>query len=56
LLSAQPGLTAEQQTHALEAGAVDLGPPGGDPVFGAGRISAPGALQALSKSRRPVAQ
>jgi len=38
LLSALPNLSAEQQETALRGGAVDLGAPGADNVFGSGRL------------------
>jgi subtilisin family serine protease len=38
LLSAAPGTSADRQQAALEAGAVDLGPPGTDPDYGTGRL------------------
>jgi subtilisin family serine protease len=38
LLSAHPELTADQQEAALLAGAVDLGAPGADAAYGAGRL------------------
>ncbi|HEX6676701.1 MAG TPA: S8 family serine peptidase [Actinomycetes bacterium] len=38
LLSAAPGISADRQQAALEAGAVDLGPPGTDPDYGTGRL------------------
>jgi hypothetical protein len=38
LLSAAPGIPADRQQAALEAGAVDLGPPGTDPDYGTGRL------------------
>jgi hypothetical protein len=38
LLSAKPGLTADQQQAALQAGAVDLGPAGPDADSGYGRL------------------
>jgi len=38
LLQASPGLTADQQRSALQAGAVDLGPVGPDNDYGSGRL------------------
>lgn len=38
LISAQPGLSPERQRAALTTSAVDLGPVGPDPRFGAGRL------------------
>lgn len=38
LLSAHPGLTADQQQAAVTGSAVDLGAPGVDDVYGAGRL------------------
>src|SRR5206468_3670778 len=48
LLSAAPGTTADRQQAALEAGAVDLGPPGGDPDYGSGRLDALASYQWLA--------
>jgi subtilisin family serine protease len=48
LLSAAPGTTADRQQAALEAGAVDLGPPGGDPDYGNGRLDALASYQWLA--------
>jgi subtilisin family serine protease len=39
LLQAYPGLTADQQRRALQVGAIDLGTPGPDNVFGYGVIN-----------------
>ena len=38
LLQASPGLSADRQQTALQAGAVDLGPAGADNDYGAGRL------------------
>jgi subtilisin family serine protease len=46
LLSAHPGLSAEQQRQYLVSTATDLGPAGQDPDFGAGRVDAFAAYQA----------
>ena len=40
-------LTVTQLRKAVEASAVDLGPPSRDPEFGAGRIDATSALEQL---------
>jgi subtilisin family serine protease len=48
LLSAFPGLSADRQEAALEAGAVDLGPAGPDSDFGYGRLDALAAYQWLA--------
>jgi subtilisin family serine protease len=45
LLSATPGLSADQQRSALTASAVDLGTPGPDSVYGQGRIDVLAARQ-----------
>ncbi len=47
LLSAHPNLTADQQMAALLASAADLGAPGPDDTFGAGRIDVLAAHQWL---------
>lgn len=47
-----PGLTLDDARHALTAAAIDLGTPGPDAEFGAGRVNATGALRALGASRR----
>ena len=44
ILSAQPGLTADEQAEALRATAVDLGETGPDNVFGYGRLDAGAAV------------
>jgi len=46
ILGRDPHLNAKAIQHALEAGTIDLGPPGVDPEFGAGRVDAFAALQA----------
>lgn len=48
LLQAKPGLSAAEVADALEATAVDLGPRGRDPQFGAGRINACRALERVT--------
>lgn len=48
-----PGLSVDRARAALADAAVDLGAPGHDAQFGAGRISASGALRGLSGSRAP---
>lgn len=50
LLSARPNLTADQLQTALSAGAVDLGAPGPDQTYGAGRLDALASYQSLSAS------
>ena len=45
LLSAHPGLTAEEQTTLLRDTAVDLGLPGPDNEFGYGRLNIAGAVE-----------
>ncbi|MGW6278600.1 S8 family serine peptidase [Kribbella sp. NPDC055071] len=40
LLQATPGLPADRQQAALQAGVVDLGPPGADNDYGTGRLDA----------------
>ena len=47
LLAAFPGSDADRQAAALQTGAVDLGPPGPDPDYGAGRLDALGAYNWL---------
>jgi subtilisin family serine protease len=47
LLSARPGLTADQQEAALQDGAVDLGPIGPDADFGYGRLDVQAAYATL---------
>ncbi len=48
LLEKQPGLSPREIKGLLEATAVDLGAPGRDPEFGAGRIDAFRAVEALT--------
>jgi hypothetical protein len=48
LLHSKPGLTADEQQAALAEGAVDLGTPGPDPDYGAGRLDALAAHQLLT--------
>jgi hypothetical protein len=50
LLSAAPGTSADRQQAALEAGAVDLGPPGTDPDYGSGRLDALASYHWLATS------
>jgi subtilisin family serine protease len=45
LLERNPGLTADAARRALVESAVDLGAPGRDDFFGAGRTSAAAALR-----------
>ncbi|HET7489532.1 MAG TPA: S8 family serine peptidase [Acidimicrobiales bacterium] len=40
--------TPDQVRHALESSALDLGPPGWDPIYGHGLVQAAGALAAAS--------
>lgn len=47
LLSAFPGLTAAQQEAAILQTAVDLGPPGPDDTFGAGRLDVFAAYRSI---------
>ncbi|MBJ7456698.1 MAG: S8 family serine peptidase [Thermoleophilia bacterium] len=53
MLQLRPDLTAAEVQGILEASAVDLGAPGKDPVFGAGRIDAVKTLQNTSAFVRP---
>jgi subtilisin family serine protease len=53
MLEIRPDLTAAEVQQLLEASAVDLGAPGRDPVFGAGRIDAAAALRATRAYVRP---
>jgi thermitase len=46
LFARHPGWSAEQILRAMQRSAVDLGEPGRDPYFGAGRISLARALEA----------
>ena len=48
LLNAFPGLAVAQQEAALQAGAVDRGPPGVDPDFGYGRLDIDASYQYLA--------
>jgi subtilisin family serine protease len=48
LLGAQPDLSVFEQEAALEQGAVDLGAPGADNTFGAGRLDALGAYNVVT--------
>jgi subtilisin family serine protease len=48
LLNAFPGLPVAQQEAALQAGAVDRGPPGVDPDFGYGRLDIDAAYRYLA--------
>src|SRR5690606_22163331 len=51
LLQIDPDLTPEDVRRVLTETAQDLGPKGRDDTFGAGRVSALAALQAVVKSR-----
>ena len=51
VLSQEPGLSPAQVTARLESTADDLGTPGIDPVFGAGRVNALRAVTANATSR-----
>jgi subtilisin family serine protease len=61
MLGYDPQLTADGVRTALEQSAVDLGRPGKDQMFGAGLVSAAGAMRALRQTppvkavARPVA-
>lgn len=48
LLSAHPGLSADAQEAALLGSALDLGDPGADNVFGAGRLDVDAAYRAVT--------
>ena len=48
MLSARPALTAEQQRIVLQSTAMDLGPPGPDDDYGAGRLDTLAAYQSGS--------
>jgi subtilisin family serine protease len=50
LMEQRPGLSADEVRRALIASATDLGSPGIDDEFGAGRVSAAAALDALKPS------
>ncbi len=53
MLQIRPDLSAAEVQGILEASAVDLGAPGKDPVFGAGRIDALRTLQNTAAFVRP---
>lgn len=53
LLSAFPGLSAEQQEHALVESAVDLGAYGSDQTYGFGRLDLLAAYQHLLEYHQP---
>jgi subtilisin family serine protease len=48
MVAAYPQASSEELRQALESSALDLGEPGRDPRFGAGRIDADGALRAIT--------
>lgn len=48
MVERNPSLSASAARQALTTAAVDLGPPGFDDQFGAGRVNAFGSLQAMS--------
>src|SRR6266511_3483662 len=48
LLGAVPGIPADRQQAALEAGAIDLGPSGTDPDYGTGRLDVLASYQWLA--------
>ena len=50
LLSAFPGLDQQRQTNSLLNGALDLGDPGADDVFGSGRLDALASYQWLASA------
>jgi subtilisin family serine protease len=52
LLERQPGLTAGAVRAALEKGAIDLGTPGADDEYGAGRANAKASLQFIAGANR----
>jgi subtilisin family serine protease len=54
MLQIRPDLSAAEVQGILEASAVDLGAPGKDPVFGAGRIDAFRTLQNTQAFTRPA--
>ncbi|HEX8681947.1 MAG TPA: S8 family peptidase [Ardenticatenaceae bacterium] len=54
LLSERPGLTHDELEAIIESNADDLGDPGRDSVFGAGRINARRALEAVWYLNHPV--
>jgi subtilisin family serine protease len=53
MMAAHPQATPDQLRTALESSAQDLGEPGHDPVFGAGRVDAGAAMKALSAGPLP---
>lgn len=53
LLSRRPGLTPEQVRSGLAGATADLGPPGWDDDFGAGRIDAAALLSTLAQPQTP---
>lgn len=53
LWSAVPSATPEELLQALIAGAVDLGDPGRDNLFGYGLVDAPAAFEALTGGSEP---
>jgi subtilisin family serine protease len=50
MVAAHPQASSQELRQALESSARDLGEPGRDPLFGAGRIDADGALRAITAS------
>lgn len=48
MVAAHPQAGSDELREALESSALDLGDPGRDPLFGAGRIDADGALRAIA--------
>lgn len=50
MVAAYPDATPAQLRQALESSAHDLGEPGADPMFGAGRVDAAAALLALART------
>ncbi|MEO0670503.1 MAG: S8 family serine peptidase, partial [Pseudomonadota bacterium] len=55
MLERQPDLTGAEARAVLEETALDLGKPGHDPLYGAGRVSAAKALAELDAIRKRVA-
>jgi len=55
LLSRDPDLSPAEVDEALELSAVDLGTPGKDNAYGAGRIDLLGAVTGFQEGRRPTA-